>query len=374
MSKYAIILVICLFSISLSGQEKYGFEVSKLIDHTGVKNQLNSGTCWSFASLSFFESEMKRLGAEPVDLSELFIVRQCYRDKAEKFIRLHGHLYYTEGGEIHDVLNTARNWGLVPQEAYQGKSLSELFGTCAITNTFKQYVDSIVSNYGEELPENWLADFDKYLISFMGEYPTEFTYKDKKYTPKTFASEVAKIKPEDYYQITSFSHKPYYSKFVIELPDNWSFDEVINVPLDEMKKTLDQALEKGYTAAVAIDVTEAGFSTRYGIATLPDMDSNDDKFYETLEKPHKEKDVNEKDRQKAYDVYKTTDDHGMHIVGTAKDKTGKKYYIVKNSWGTSSGQDGFIYISEAYFLYKAVTIVVHKDALSKNIKTNMKIQ
>ncbi len=365
----------------------YIIKLDKKLAATPVKNQYRSGTCWSFSGLSFIESELLRLGKGEYDLSEMFVVRNVYSDKAEKYVRLHGHLNFGAGGAFHDVTYVMKNYGLVPEEAYTGLNYGEPKHVhMEMDEVLKNFVDAIVKDPNKKLTPVWHEAFNRILDTYLGEYPKEFTYKGKKYTPKSFMKELG-LNPDDYVEITSFSHHPFYTKFPIELPDNWLWYSDYNVPLEDMIKIIDNALKNGYTVAWASDVSEDGFMWRKGIAILPDADnqketglelarwvkmSRSEKMDYISKHTVKEMNVTQEIRQKQFDNYKTTDDHGMHIIGYGHDQNGTKFYLVKNSWGTDNNPlKGYFYASEAFVKAKTTAIMVHKDAIPKDIRKKL---
>ncbi len=355
------------------------FETLIDIETTPVKNQGRSGTCWSYATTSFIESEMIRNGKEPVDLSEMFTVRQVYLDKAEKYVRLHGHLNFAQGGALPDVMYVLRNYGAVPQEVYEGLNYgSDINNHGELEGLLKAQLDQVIKNPNGTLTDAWKKAFVATLDAYLGEYPEEFTFKGKKYTPRSFADEYIGIDPDDYIQITSFTHKPFYQPMMIEVPDNWTWGISYNVPLNEMVEVLDASLEKGYSVSWATDVSEKGFSLKNGLAIAPltpyrDMSKEDREAM--FDGPKDELVVTQEVRQKDYDNYETTDDHGMQITGKVRDQKNNEYYIVKNSWGDRENdhRPGYIYASQAFVKYKTISILVHKDVLPKDIKKKFSI-
>lgn len=365
-----------------NGSETKGefiFEPLIDIEATPVKNQGRSGTCWSYATTSFIESEMIRNGKEPVDLSEMYTVRQVYLDKAEKYVRLHGHLNFAQGGALPDVLYVIKKYGAVPQEVYEGLNYgTEINNHGELEKILKAQLDQVIKNPNGTLSTSWRNVLVATLDAYLGSAPEEFEWKGKTYTPKSFAKEYMGIDPDDYVQITSFTHKPYYEPMMIEVPDNWTWGLSYNVKLDEMIDVLDNSLEAGYTVSWATDVSEKGFSLKNGLAICPlksyaDMTSEERK--EMFNGPKDELVVTADIRQDAYDNYKTTDDHGMQITGKVKDQAGNFYYIVKNSWGDreNANRTGYIYASEAFVRYKTISVLVHKETLPKDIKKKLNL-
>lgn len=389
-----------LSALTISAQQKkeeekevgYQFTAVKEIPCTPVKDQYRSGTCWSFSGLGFLEAEMLRLGKPTVDLSEMFVVYHSYSDKATKYVRLHGSLNFGAGGAFHDVTNVVKKYGIVPEEVYRGLNYGEekhVHGE--LDRVLLDNVKAVVDNPNKKLTTAWHDAFDSNLDSYLGRLPEKFTYQGKEYTPQSFATDYVGLNMDDYVEITSYSHHPFYSKFIIEVPDNWSWDEVYNVPLNELDEIIDNAVNSGYPVAWAADVSEKGFATsKKGVAVIPVADKanmtdaeitkwekmtdkeKDEELYK-LSKPGPEKTITQELRQIDFDDYQTTDDHGMLIVGTAKDQSGKLYYKVKNSWGDYNDYDGFFYASKPYVEFKTMSITVHKDAIPKNIRKKLNL-
>ncbi len=345
----------------------YEFTVTKEIAHTPVKNQSRTGTCWCFATMSFLESETLRLGGDSLDLSEMFIVNYNYRDKARNYVRMHGNATFGQGSLGHDVMKQLRNHGIVPESVYSGMELgydhhdhSELF------RILHGIIDGVVSARRPTI--RWEAAFAGALNAILGTPPENFTYSGKSYTPKSFAEEMVMADPDDYVEITSYTYAPFYEQCVVKVPDNWWYnDEFYNVPLDELERIADYALENGYTIAWDGDVSEEHFSSRdKGYALLPKEDFEGD-----ITDPIEEMQVTQENRQATFDSYRTTDDHLMHIVGLAKDQKGKTYYYIKNSGGDRGPYDGYLFMSKPYYRMKTVEIMVHKDAIPSDIKAKL---
>jgi len=394
------LLFVLVFSLGLSvfaqdekKEEKEGYKFESIVDlpATSVKDQHRSGTCWSFSGVSFLESEMMRLGKDPVNFSEMFIVRHCYSDKAEKYVRLHGNLNFGAGGAFHDVLYVLNNYGALPEEAYEGLSYGEekhVHGE--LDKVLKSYVDGVIENRNRKISTAWHEGFDGILDAYLGNEPQNVEYEGEEYTPREFADEVTGLDADDYIQISSFTHHPFYEPFIIEVPDNWLWGEVYNVKLEEMMEIINTSLRDGYTIGWATDVSEKGFSHRNGIAIVPEEDIEEmegtersrwekmsqaerqKKLY-SFDRPVKEKEITQELRQQGFDNYKTTDDHGMHIVGMVKDQNGTVYYKVKNSWNTDNKYDGYLYASESFVKYKTISIMINKEVVSKELMKMMDI-
>lgn len=363
-----------------SGAEA-GFQFTTLVDleATPVKNQGQSGTCWSYSTTSFLESEMIRKTGKSVDLSEMFTVRQVYLDKAEKYIRLHGFLNFGQGGALPDVLHVIKKYGAVPQEVYTGLNYgSDINQHGELETALKGILDAVVKNPNGKLSTAWRSAVEATLDAYLGPYPAEFKYNGKKYTPRSFADEVVGINPNDYVQLTSFTHEPYYETMMIEVPDNWTWGTSYNLPLEEMMDAVNGSLEAGYSVAWATDVSEKGFSIKNGLALAPAKPYKEMTAAEReamFMGPQPELSVTPELRQAAYDNWETTDDHGMHFTGMVKDQNGTLYYIVKNSWGDLENRNktGYLYASRAFVEYKTISVLVHKDSLPKSLRKKLNL-
>jgi bleomycin hydrolase len=367
----------------------YVFTVVKQLPATSVKNQYRSGTCWSYSAISFLESELLRTIKDTFDLSEMYCVRKCYSDKAEMYVRFHGKHNFGGGGEAHDVTYVLKNYGMVPNEAYTGNLPGEdkpIHGE--MDAVLEANVDAVIKNPNKQLTAVWKQGFEGLADAYLGKTPEKFIYKGKEYTPKSFAGMMG-LNPDDYIEITSYTHHPFYSKFIIEIEDNWLMESDYNLPVDELIRVMDNSIDKGFTMVWGADVSEKGFSWKNGVAVVPDKnapevaglekdkwekmtDAEREKLLFGFNKPVPEKTITQEMRQKEFDNYLTTDDHGMHITGIAKDQNGTKYYIVKNSWGTDGNPNrGYFYASESYVRLKTMDIMVNKAAIPSDIKKKL---
>ena len=340
----------------------YEFTIQKSLETTDVKSQGATGTCWCFASTSFIESELMRQGKGQHDLSEMFVVKNVYLDKAHNFLRRQGKTNFGEGALAHDYIRAASGHGLVPESVYdgldEGKTKHDHAEMFAVLNGM---LEGLVKR--RRLSTRWPEAFDSVTSTYLGEAPLEFSYEGENFTPKSFAEKL-EFNAKDYVNLTSFSHRPFGEPFVLEIPDNFSSGLFHNVPIDDLVKTIDYAIENGYTVAWDGDVSERGFSKSKGLAVLPVQGRND-----FLKFPGKELDVDQEMRQATFEEHSTTDDHLMHLTGIAHDQNGKKYYLIKNSWGEVGDHDGYLYMSEAYVRLKTVAILVHKDCVKKQDRT-----
>lgn len=399
MKKLALFISLLVFSGAIFAQkiqkdttkvDSFKFTIVKQNKITSVKNQASTGTCWCFSGLGFFESELLRMGKPEVDLSEMYIVHKSYSDKADKYVRMNGTINFAEGGAFYDVIYALKNYGIVPEKEMTGMNYGEdKHKHGELDALTKSYVTVIVSNPNKKLSTAWKAGFDGILDAYLGQCPKEFTVDGKKYNPITYERSLG-LNLDDYISLTSFSHHPFYTQFPVEIPDNWRWAESYNIPLDELMQIFDNAVTKGYCVAWASDVSEKGF-TRKGIAVdpetkvtnLPGTDQAkwtgvtqkdmEDKIFKATN-PQPEIKVTQELRQQGFDNYQTTDDHGMVIFGIATDQNGTKYYMVKNSWGTDSKYQGIWYASETFVKHKTIDILVHKDAIPKEILKKLGIK
>ncbi len=358
---------------------------------TSVKDQNKSGTCWCFAGTSYFENEIRRLGGDSLDISEMFTVRKCYEDKADRYVRLYGQTNFAPGGSLLDVPYVWKRYGAVPEEVYRGLNYGEekhVHGE--LDAVLAAYVKAVAAKPDKKISTAWKKGLNGVLDAYFGELPQTFEYKGRTYTPQSYAASLP-IKLDDYIPLTSFSHHPFYETFAVEVPDNWLWGQYYNVPLDEFQAIVDNALKNGFTLVWAADVSEGGFKWTKGVALMPkdvdqgnmegtelarwvklsDKDRQSKRF--DFNAPVEEMEVDQELRQTMFDNQETTDDHGMEIVGVAKDQNGNRYYKVKNSWDTNQVYDGFFYVSEPYFRAKTMNILVHRDAIPKEIAKKLKL-
>ena len=398
MNLKSVILIgasVCMLSVNAFGQKKkapkqeepQGYVFTTVVENpvTSIKNQSSTGTCWCFSALSFFESEIIKAGGPEVDLAEMFVVSHAYADKAEKYVRLHGVLNFGPGSSFGDALYVMKHYGMVPNSEMEGLN----YGTDAhqhgeMDAVTDAYVKAVVKNPNRKLSTAWKKGFQGILDAYLGERPEKFVVDGKEYTPKTYV-ESRPINLDDYVDIVSWTHIPYYEETIQEVPDNWRWEKAYNVPLEDMMAIIDNALNNGYTLAWASDVSEKGF-TRDGIGVVPDTEAikkaagSDEARWigadprnpgKTVATPGPELTITPEMRQAGYDNYQTTDDHGMHMYGIAKDQNGTKYYIIKNSWGAAGAYKGIWYVSESFVKYKTMDILVNKNAIPQDIRTKL---
>ncbi|MDO5571968.1 MAG: C1 family peptidase [Bacteroidales bacterium] len=381
--------LLTLFSISslFSVAQEGGYKFSEIIKvpTTSVKDQASTGTCWCFATTSFFESELLRKGKEETDLSEMFIVRQKYLNQLENNFLRQGKGNIGQGSLSHTYTNAFKQVGIVPEEVYKGISYnSQKHNHTEMVSFMESIAKTAIAN-GVRSDEYYKL-INNLFDTYLGELPEKFTYNGKEYTPKSYAASL-ELNMDDYVELTSFTHKPYYQEMEIVVPDNWEHERSFNVPLNELISVMDNALNNGYSICWDGDVSERGFSFRNGVAINPDLQKSEDlsqtdrarfeklntedKWGEILKfkAPVGEINVTPEIRQQGYETFVTTDDHLMHIVGIAKDQNDNKYYITKNSWGAGSNSfGGYLNMSESYVKAKTIYIMLHKDALPKDLK------
>ncbi len=379
-----VLLSVLAAGVMYPAAAQFEFKTVKELPISSVKNQHRSSTCWCFSTLSYFESELMRLGKGEMDFSEAFVVNKTMMDRAEKAVRTHGDVSFSPGGFAYDVAYCWKHYGIIPQEAMP--TMGTLYGDSLPNNNeldkiTESYVTAIAKSDAKKLSPLWKQGLQSIYDTYLGKCPEKFTYKGKEYTPQSYAASLG-LNMDDYVSITSFTHHPFYEKMVIEVQDNWRWDLAYNVPMDEMMKIIDNAVNKGYTLAWGADVSELGFS-RNGIGQLPDVKSaefsgSDQARWTGLtsdwskrefltSKPLPEIKATQTLRQLGYDNWETTDDHGMLIYGIAKDQNGKEYYMAKNSWGTDNQYKGTWYFTKTFVAMKTIDVMVHKDAIPADI-------
>ena len=395
MKKLAVVLAaIAAFSATAGAQTKtvqwpdYKFETVLANPITPVKDQASSGTCWAFSTIGFIESEIIRINnikdeANYPDLSEFFVVSHSYMDRAVKYVQLDGNLTFGAGSEADDVLDVIRAYGIVPNSEMTGMNYgTELPRQAEMDAVLKGYVQTIARNPNRTLTTAWKNGFKGILDAYLGAWPENFTVDGKSYTPESYR-DALKLNPDDYISLTSFAHHPFYTWFPVEICDNWRWDQSYNLPIDELMKIVDDAINAGYTVAWGADVSHPGF-TRNGLAIYIDetkkASGSDQEHWVGKEegKPAPiaiiEKEPTQESRQIEFDNKTMTDDHGMQIFGIAKDQDGKKYYMVKNSWGVTGKYDGIWYATEAYVKAQTLDITIHKSALPKDLQKKLGIK
>ena len=362
---FPFLFSIAFFSSDLLSQVEiksgYDFKMVKSISCTPVKSQGKTGTCWSFATSSFLESEAIRNGKSSPDFSEMFVVRNVYKDKAQNYVLRQGKANFSQGSLSHDLMRVVGKYGIVPESAYSGKEdAAARHDHSEMSAVLKGMLDGVLKQKRPSL--KWKEAFNSVVDVYLGKESKEFKYEGKSYTPNSYAKAMG-INANDYINITSFTHHPFYQPFILEIPDNYSNGSFYNLPIEDVQAIVENAIDKGYSVAWDGDVSEKGFDAKKGIAVVPADEEREDIFI----RPGKEKMITQDYRQEQFETFHTTDDHLMHLTGIAKDNRGTKYFLIKNSWGEISPYKGYLYMSEAYLKLKTVAILVHKDAIPKHI-------
>lgn len=401
MNKFLLMAVAAVCALPSFAQEKaipadsLVFTTVKENAVTSIKNQNNSGTCWSYSALAFLESEVlkKDPSKTDIDLCESFLVSKTYTDRADRNVRTHGDASFSQGGSFYDAIFCMDRYGLIPEGLMPYPITPYGDSLFNFTNFFppmEAYIKAIATSNAKKINPIWKKDVQGMLDNYFGECPTEFEYKGKKYTPQSFVKDYLQLDPNDYVSLTSYTHHPFYTQFVLEIQDNWRWATSYNLPLDEFMRVMEESVKNGWTFAWGADVSEDGFSRRTGknkcVATVPDTKATagvgSDQSRWTGEKAGAkiaqadaagEKTITQEMRQVGYDNWTTTDDHGMQIYGIAKDQNGKEYFMMKNSWGEYGPYKGFWYVSKPYVAYKTMNIVINKNAIPKDIRKKLGI-
>ncbi len=390
LSALAIVLPFGTLSAQEEKKDELTFTVVKENAVTPVKDQNQSGTCWAYSSYGFFEAELLRMGKGEHDLSESYLVYRTYMDRADKAVRTHGDASFSQGGSFYDAIFGLKNYGLVPEGVMPAPGTlygDSLFNFNQLDAVASAYVNAIAKGKLKKINPVWKKDLCDIYANYFGELPTEFTHNGKKYTPQSYAQSLG-LNPDDYVSLTSYTHHPFYSKFVLEIQDNWRWAESYNLPLDEFMQVMEEGVKKGYSFAWGSDVSEKGFDSRKGVASVPASAKDNDKTGSdaarwtgdnfkggaVINTGSDEKTITQEMRQLGYDNWETTDDHGMVVYGIATDQNGKEYFMVKNSWGEYGPYKGMFYATKAFVAYKTMNIVIHKDAIPSKIAKKLGIK
>lgn len=397
MNKFLLMAVAAVCSLPTMAQKADSLVFTTVLENpvTSIKNQNNSGTCWSYSALAFLESEVlkKDPSKTDIDLCESFLVSKTYTDRADRNVRTHGDASFSQGGSFYDAIFCMERYGFIPEGIMPYPITPYGDSLFNFTNFFppmEAYIKAIATSNAKKINPIWKKDVQGMLDNYFGQCPTEFEYKGKKYTPQSFVKDYLQLDPNDYVSLTSYTHHPFYTQFVLEIQDNWRWATSYNLPLDEFMRVMEEGVKKGYTFAWGADVSEDGFSRRTGknkcVATVPDTKATagvgSDQSRWTGEKAGAkiaqadaagEKVITQEMRQVGYDNWTTTDDHGMQIYGIAKDQNGKEYFMMKNSWGEYGPYKGFWYVSKPYVAYKTMNIVINKNAIPKDIRKKLGI-
>lgn len=349
-------------------KEVYKFEKIYEVKHTSVKDQQHTGTCWSFATSSFIEAELLRTQNKELDLAEMYFVRHAYEMKARNYILRQGQANFSQGGQAHDVLNVIRKNGMALQANYPGKLYEgKEHSHNEMEIVLKSILDGVLKAKRGGISSRWEPLFTAALDIYMGKDPEKMDFEEQELSPRQFSKKM-QFNPDDYVELTSFTHHPFYQLINLEVPDNWSGDLYYNIPLSEMIQIIDNALKNGYSVCWDGDVSEKAFSHKHGVALIP-ADEKDDNLYKEIVE---EKEITPELRQEYFERLLSTDDHLMHLVGQVKDQNGNLYYTIKNSWGDDSNDfGGYLKMSAAYVQFKTIAIMVHKDAIPAAIKVKL---
>jgi len=398
MKKILTVSLMALIAVGANAEEKADsanknkpvFTTIKEAKITSIKDQNRSGTCWAYSTLSFLESEILKKSGKTYDLCENFVVSHTYMDRAVASVRMHGDISFSQGGSAYDPIYCIQNYGICPEGAMaapgtpQGDSLNNFneFFLC-----MEPYVNAIAKCDAKKLTPAWKKGLKGIIDAYLGETPEKFTYEGKEYTPMSFAESLG-LDMDDYVSITSFTHHPFWKPFVVEVQDNWRWEKSYNVPMEDMMRIIDNAVNEGYTIMWGGDVSEDGFTRKglgiaYDTKKVQSLAGSDAARWLKLTKSEKgekfdslgvnapEITPTQEMRQEAFDNWETTDDHGMHLYGLAKDQNGKEYYMVKNSWGEYGDYKGTWYMTKAFVAYKTMDFTVNKNAIPKDIRKKL---
>jgi bleomycin hydrolase len=385
--KKLIVLLILLVPVTALAQKSdttgmqnkkspYIFTMEKKLPNTSIKEQYKTGTCWCFATIAFLESEMLRIGKKETDLSEMFVVYHAYQSKADNYVRLHGSSQFSQGGHPHHVIEIIKTYGMVTEEIYDGLRIGEKrHNHGEMYAILRGIVDAVVKNSGKKVTPRWSEAFAKVCDVYLGEIPGKFRYEGEEYTAKSFADEVMGLNMDDYIEITSYTHHPFYRQIRLEVPDNWEYNSnYYNVPLDDFERIIDYSLQNGYTVVYSGDVSEKSLKKGVGIIPLKDWEDMTKKERKAeITEPVIEKEIDQNMRQVAFNNYTTTDDHSMHIVGIARDQNNTKFYYLENFAGTDNEYKGYIYLSDAFIRLKTTAIMINRNALPSDLKQKLGI-
>ena len=402
MKKVIALALVALISSSAMAQEKKEgatdsnkpvFTTIKEIPITSIKNQNRSGTCWNFSTLSYFEAEILKKTGKTYNLCESFVCNKTYMDRAIQVVRLHGDCQFAQGGSAYDPLFCLQNYGICPEEAMPAAGSlygDTLFNFNEFFSLLEPYVNAVARNSAKKISSQWKVGFQGILDAYLGKCPENFTYQGKSYTPQSFAASLG-LDFDDYVTVTSYTHHPFYTRFAVEVQDNWRNPLSWNLPMDEMMRIIDNAIEQGYTVAWGGDVSEDGF-TRQGLAYAIDnkaaetsLAGSDMAKWLKLTAAAKKSQIDamgctvpeitptQEMRQERFDNWELTDDHGMLIYGIAKDQNGKEYYMVKNSWGETGEYKGIWYMTKAFIAANTMDYMVNKNAIPKDIRKKLGI-
>ncbi len=324
----------------------------KTVWHNNPISQGNTGTCWSFSTTSFFESEVYRLTGKKVKLSEMYTVYWEYVEKAREYVRTRGKSLFAQGSEANAVTRIWKNYGIVPEEDYMGLKPGQKFHDHSkMFNEMYSFLKSVKENNAWN-EETVLSTIKSIMESYMGVPPSVVEVNNKFYSPKEYLTKYLKLNLNDYVDILSYMQAPYYEKVEYKVPDNWWHSkDYINVPLDEFMKILINAIENGYSLAIGGDVSEPGKIPEKDVFVIPSFDIPSEY-------------IDENARQFRFGNGTTTDDHGIHLIGYTK-KGNDIWYVIKDSGSSSrdGNNKGYYFLHQDYVKLKIMDFMVHKDAV-----------
>jgi len=352
-----VVFAIFITTAGFAQEEKEVFTIEKEIKHLPVISQGSTGTCWSFATVSFLECEIIRKGYKETDLSEMYFVNYAYLNKAKKYLLYNGENSFSQGGQAHDVFDVLRQEGMVTYDAFPGEKVDGKYRHGDLVKELKTEVNSL-NEKREDFDASDLKTLNPILKEHLGKIPDKVKTENGRFTPVEFA-ENFEINPDDYIELSSYNHHPFYKAFVLEVPDNWSHGLYYNLPVNELMEVMFYSLNNGYTVCWDGDTSEKMFQHKNGKADLPENQIGK---------------VDQELRQETFFNRTTTDDHLMHIVGLSKDAKGRTCFYTKNSWGAESNDfGGYLHMTEDYVRLKTLAILVHKNAIPENIKVKLNL-
>lgn len=357
MNRIVLLFVSVMFTVLVvhAKNNPGSFSVEKELKHTPVISQGSTGTCWSFATASFLESEIMRKGFPETNLSEMYFVYYAYKNKAQQYLLYHGNNNFGQGGQAHDVMAVLSEYGMVPHEKFPGKIDDGRYRHRNLVNDLNKEV-SRINRKRKNFDIDDLKSLDSILKEHIGKVPNKVKTEEGTYSPLEYRNKFD-IEPTDYVELTSFTHQPFYRPFVLEVPDNWAHAPYYNLPIDELMEVMVYSIENGYTFCWDGDTSEKTFNHKNGEAGW--------------EKRGK---VNQELRQKTFFDRSTTDDHLMHVVGLSKNEEGQTAFYTKNSWGPESNDfGGYLHMTEDYVRLKTIAIMVHKDGIPKKIRKKLNL-
>lgn len=341
------------FQVDLSGMEiPTSLDQFTTYWHQEPISQGNTGTCWSFSTTSFLESEAYRIHGIEVDVSEIFTAYWEYVEKAKEFVSTRGNSLFAEGSEANAVTRIWKDYGCVPQSVYDGLKEGQKFHNHShVYKEMNEYLESVKKNNAWN-NEEIITTIKSIMNYHLGTPPEKFEVDGKEYTPKTYLKEYVKVNPDDYVDVLSYMQQPYWEQVEYEVPDNWWHSkDYWNVPLEDFMKIFKNALHNGYSVCIGGDVSESGKVKEKDVFVVPSFDIPSEY-------------INDEARQFRFSNGTTTDDHGVHAVGWTK-LNDENWYLIKDSGSSArdGNHNGYYFFHEDYIKLKIMDFMVHKDAL-----------